>query len=159
MLRAGAARAPGPGRKPLEARWRACRAAWLATPPPGQARAQPEQALAARVRPPAAPEPRGDSAPALGRAGGRRLALAHAVGGFADPPVEAALAAVDALAAPPAAPSAAAWAPGLCAVSLLPLAALPGLPTVAWGAGGRCALAVCAQLWLHRIGEAWPDLP
>jgi hypothetical protein len=92
-----------------------------------------------------------------GRAGARSLATAAE--GVADAPVEAALAAADALAPPPAAPGAAAWAQGLCAVSLLPLAALPGLPTVAWGAGGRRGLAVCAQLWLHRIGEAWPDLP
>lgn len=51
------------------------------------------------------------------------------------------------------------WAPGLCALSLLPLAPLGGLPTVACGAAGRPCLAVCAQLWLHRVSAAWPDLP
>ena len=51
------------------------------------------------------------------------------------------------------------WTPGLCSLSLLPLAPLGGLPTVACGAAGRPCLAVCAQLWLHRVSAAWPALP
>ena len=51
------------------------------------------------------------------------------------------------------------WAPKLCALSLLPLASLGGLPTVVCGAAGRPCLAICAQLWLHRVSAAWPDLP
>ena len=84
--------------------------------------------------------------------------LADAAECAADPPVVAALAL---LAASPLAPfpGKPRWEAGLCAISLLPLSLLSSLPTVAWGADGRRCLAVCAQLWLHRVGKAWPDLP
>ena len=76
----------------------------------------------------------------------------------ADPPVAAALASLATLPLAPF-PGEPCWEAGLCAICLLPLSLLSSLPTVAWGADGRRCLAVCAQLWRHRVGKAWPDLP
>ena len=86
--------------------------------------------------------------------------MADAAQCVADPEVEAALArGAGVLQRAEPAPDELRWARGLCAVSLLPLSALGGLPAVACGAAGRRCLAVCAQLWLHRVSAAWPDLP